>query len=165
MQHIKSYTEYESLNENALTNFMGKVLGFVIGVPIFANMNTKQKLKVFHKAVDKWIKNRAEYEILNDIQYDIEIPSEILKIKKRMRELNKPKSPKNLIEVSDEFCKLIKFTNYVNFRNRIDKDWLCDEVKKYCSSKNTEEEIKDIKKYLKYNTKTNKVEYIEEDDD
>lgn len=167
MNHIQKYSEFEKIDEG-LKDIAIRVLNwmlFPITLPVLANMNTKSKLSVIKKMVENYINEKSEYQILDEAKYDIEMPSELTKVSKRLKELSKKfKKWPTLKSYCENFCKMYKKLNIINFKNGEDIYYLCDEAMKL--SDNEDERVTTIKYNLKYDSNKYKVrsKYREEMD-
>lgn len=134
MKRLKKFEEYnhQQINESLVGDLAKSALNYLLApitLPAFMNMNTKFKLGVIEKSIEKYLDQKAEYEILDDARYDIEMPSLLLKITKRRNEISKTiKKYPTLEDYKKAYCKWLRKWNAINFRNKIDIDYLCDKI-------------------------------------
>ena len=134
MKRLKKFEEYnhQQINESLVGDLAKSALNYLLApitLPAFMNMNTKFKLGVIEKSIEKYLNQKAEYEILDDARYDIEMPSLLLKITKRRNEISKTiKKYPTLEDYKKACCKWLRKWNAINFRNKIDIDYLCDKI-------------------------------------
>lgn len=161
MKNIKSFDEYQSIDEGVVSDLAKKAFSLLmapVALPTFMNANTNFKLKVIESAVDKYLKSRAEYEIVDDIRYDLEMPSQLKKATKIRNEISKKiKKFPTLNAYKENFCKWLRKFNVINFRNKIDIDYLCDKIMQIKPG-DEKEYIDEIKDLIKYNPDTGKFE-------
>lgn len=134
MKKLKNFEDYNSnhLNEDMVGDLAKSALNFILApitLPSFINMNTKFKIQVIEKAIEKYLNQKAEYEVLDEARYDIEMPSQLRKITERRNELSKMiKKYPTLSDYKNGFCKWLKKWNVINFRNKIDIDYICQKI-------------------------------------
>lgn len=134
MKRLKKFEEYnhQQINESLVGDLAKSALNYLLApitLPAFMNMNTKFKLGVIEKSIEKYLDQKAEYEILDEARYDIEMPSLLLKITKRRNEISKTiKKYPTLEDYKKAYCKWLRKWNAINFRNKIDIDYLCDKI-------------------------------------
>jgi hypothetical protein len=134
MKRLKKFEEYnhQQINESLVGDLVKSALNYLLApitLPAFMNMNTKFKLGAIEKSIEKYLDQKAEYEILDEARYDIEMPSLLLKITKRRNEISKTiKKYPTLEDYKKAYCKWLRKWNAVNFRNKIDINYLCDKI-------------------------------------
>lgn len=134
MKKLKNFEDYnsEELNEGIIGDLAKSALNFILApitLPSFINMNTKFKLQVIENAIEKYLNQKAEYEILDEARYDIEMPSQLRKITERRNEISKMvKKYPTLNDYKNSFCKWLRKWNAINFRNKIDIEYICQKI-------------------------------------
>jgi hypothetical protein len=164
VKHLKKYDEIvnEGIGDTKSQIFITSLLGLVlapISLPLFANLPTNEKIQILIKSINKnYIQEKAEYEILDDVKYDIEKPSLINKIFSRLKLIKKKiKKYPTLDDYIKMSFKLIKYSNFLNFKNREDKEYICDKVAEHFARRTEEEWIKLEKKELVFDVKQEKI--------
>ena len=139
MKHLQKFENYEPVNEG-LSSLIGKGLTYLFSpiiIPIWANSNTEFKLKLIKSSIDKYITNKAHYEMLDEWKYDQDFPpSKFKKLSEKLIELKESSSLekyKTIQEYGKAFCDTMKKLNIINFRNREDIDFLCDKIMEFCN--------------------------------
>lgn len=168
MRHLNTYDTF--INEKVgderdlkyYANIFFGALTSPIVVPIWGNLPTENKINFLVKTIiDNYFAEKAEYEILESIKYDIEKPSELKKVRTRLRMLDKRfkkyTSVEKYMEVGFIFLKI---SNFFNIRNREDIDYIKQKVREEIFSKSEKDWISEIKETLEYNN--GKVVYLSE---
>lgn len=147
----------ESIGETKSQRFYKIALGMFlspISLPVLANYPTNKKIEFIKKSVhDNYIDELAEYELLDEYKYDVEKPSILNKIFKRLKMIKKKKDKYPTIsDYIKDGMKFMRLCNIVNFRNREDINYIEEELQKYFSEKSDREWIDEAKKKLLVNT-------------
>lgn len=150
-------SDYELVNESIISKAFSYLL-LPIALPLFLNSDSKFKLKIIESAIEKYLNSKAEYEIIDEARYDIERPSLLNDVTKKRNEISKVlKRFPTLQSYKENFCKWLKKWNLVNFRNKEDIDWLCDQIMKI-EPIDEESALKELKARMEFNMETGKVE-------
>lgn len=135
MKRLKKFEEYnnsDQTNESLVGDVAKKALNILLSpitLPSFINMNTKFKIQVIENSIEKYLNQKAEYEILDESRYEIEMPTQLRKVTERRNELSKViKKYPTLLDYKNSFCKWLRKYNFINFRNKIDIDYICDKI-------------------------------------
>lgn len=159
---MKKYNEFikESNNEPVNESIISTAISYLlapISLPIFLNSNSKLKLELIRESIHKYLNDKAEYEVIDEARYDIEMPSLLKTVTKRRNELSKKlKKYPTLQSYKENFCKWLRKWNLINLRNKEDIDWLCDEIKKI-GPVDEELELKKLKSEMEFDMETGKV--------
>lgn len=162
MKRIKRFQEFDSneiINEG-LASIVNKVLNFLLSpitLPTFINLDTQTKLNVIEKQIEKYLEKKSFYKILDDIRYDIEMPSQLLKVTKQRNELSELfKKYPTLEDYKKGFCKYLRKWNLINFRNKIDIEYICQKIMEM-GPENEELKVNQLARVLRYDYGKNKV--------
>jgi hypothetical protein len=170
MKHINKFDDFvnESIGQERNLNyyaqmFFGLIMAPVV-TPIWANFSTDKKIDfLVNTAIDNYYVEKAEYEILEDIKYDIEIPSKLNKIRKRLRLIEKRmKKWPTMEKYLESGFQYLKLSNIFNFKNREDVDYIIKKVKEQVYNKTEREWIDEIKRIMVYDEDKGRVVYISE---
>jgi len=172
MKHLNTYDTFinEKIGDERdlkyYANIFFGVLLSPIVVPIWGNLPTEHKINFLVKTVkDNYFAEKAEYEILEEVKYDIEKPSELKKIRTRLRILDKKfKKYTSVEKYMEGGFKFLKLANFFNFKNREDIDYIKQKVKEILFSKTEKEWISELKGTMLYRKGVGKVEYENEID-
>ena len=139
MKHLQKFEHFETVNEG-LGSLIGKGLVYLFSpiiIPIWANVNTEAKLKLIKSSIDKYITNKAHYEMLDEWKYDQDFPpSKFKKVSEKLIKLKGDSQLEKYPTIQDygkAFCGTMKKLNILNFRNKEDFDFLCDKIMEYCN--------------------------------
>lgn len=159
---ITNLTLSESVGETKIEK-MCKILLSVFISPIaisaFANYNTSWKIRVLKESViNNYIEEMAEYNILDEKKYDINQPSALNRMFKRLKTIKKKKDKyKSISEYINDGIKFLKLSNIFNFRNREDINYIEEEIRTFFSKKSDKEWIDEAAQGLKFDKDTGKV--------
>lgn len=163
MKYLKYFNQVnEGINDtkfkNSLSTFAALLLS-PITLPILANLSTQNKIELLIRSItNNYLLEKAEYNILDEAKYDVEQPSILSKIWRRLKMIrSKMKTYPTLEDSINATVKIIKVSNFINFKNKEDKDYICDQVREFFSKKTEDEWIKILSKELKFDIKSGKV--------
>lgn len=150
IQKVKSQEENEVADMTSLTrpvtesindrgglisnakSFIRKLF-YPLAIPIISNSSTEIKISACEQAIiTDYIEEKAEYQILDEIKYDIEKPSELNLVMKRIKMIStKYKKYPDLDSYLNAVFNGLKILNILNFRNREDLDYSCDKIRDF----------------------------------
>lgn len=151
MKHLSKFENFEPINEG-LGSLIGKGISYLLSplvIPIWANANTDFKLRLIKSSIDKYIKNKAHYEMLDEWKYDQDFPPS--KNKMIMKKLLGLKKDSNLVkyptiqDYGQGFIKTMEQLNLINFRNREDIEYVKEKIMEYCNRKPESELLEEVK--------------------
>lgn len=145
----------EAIGDTRTKDFINKALGLFlspISLPVFANLSTEFKIRTLKKVImENYIEEKAEYNILDEIKYDIEKPSELNKIFRRLKMISKKfKKYQDLNSYMESGFRHLKHLNLINFKNREDLNYIIEKVKEHFDQMTEEEWIKGAESKMVY---------------
>lgn len=145
----------EAIGDTKTKDFIKKALGLFlspISVTVFANLSTEFKIKTLKKAImENYIEEKAEYNILDEVKYDIEKPSELNKIFRRLKMISKKfKKYQDLNSYMESGFKMLKVLNLINFKNREDLNYIIEKVKEHFDQMTEDQWIKGAESKMEY---------------
>jgi len=162
LNHIKKFNELdvnESIGEKK--SIIKKMVAFFllpVSLPIFMNSSTEFKIKTIKKSIlNNFIEEKAEYRILDEIKYDVTQPSKLKKIRDRIKLIKRNDKYPTIESYINMWKKIFKKFNILNFKNKLDTDYIFEEIAEYYSQYTDDEWVETSLEYLIYDVSTGKV--------
>lgn len=132
MEHLKNYSEFEineSVNLKKIGQGLKSILLAPIAIPFGSNLSVTNKLRAVDVALERYLNAKIDYHILDQVQYDVEQPTILNKVRSEYAEIHEMlKKYPTLEDMKISYCNVFKRVNWVNLKSHKDINFLCDEI-------------------------------------